>query len=67
MQRMRKKQRAPKHMYVYITRYHMMCNMHKWNTFDISDGTSNKDASCGFLLCSYGAFVCAMCLWVGES
>ena len=35
--------------------------MGKWITFDISDGTSNKVASCGLLLCSYGALLCVQC------
>ena len=33
-------------------------NMQKWITFDISDGTSSKNASYGLLLCSYGALLC---------
>ena len=37
--------------------------MRKWITFDISDGTSNKVASCGLLLCSYGALLCVQCVW----
>ena len=37
--------------------------MGKWITFDISDGTSYKDASCGLLLCSYGALLCVQCVW----
>ena len=37
--------------------------MRKWITFDISDGTSNKDASRGLLLCSYGALLCVQCVW----
>ena len=32
--------------------------MQKWITFDISDGTSSKNASYGLLLCSYGALLC---------
>ena len=36
--------------------------MGKWITFDISDGTSNKDASRGLLLCSYGALLCVQCV-----
>ena len=37
--------------------------MRKWITFDISDGTSYKDASCVLLLCSYGALLCVQCVW----
>ena len=32
--------------------------MHKWITFDVSDGTSSDNASYGLLLCSYGALFC---------
>ena len=45
----------------------MMCNMHKWITFDFSDGTSNKGASCGLLFCSYGALLCVQCVCGLES
>ena len=37
--------------------------MGKWITFDISDGTSNKVASFGLPLCSFGALLCVQCVW----
>ena len=40
--------------------------MRKWIAFDISDGTSNKDASCVLLLRSYGALLCVQCVWGME-
>ena len=46
-----------------------MYNMQKWKwiTFDISDWRSSKEASCGLLLCSYGALLCVQCVWGWES
>ena len=41
--------------------------MQKWVAFDISNGTSHKDASCGLLLWSYGALLCVQCGWGLES